>query len=525
MKLVLEMLLYIFLLDLSYFNTSLVTDMSNFLSNCKKLKEIDLSNFETTNVMKMDHMFAGCTNIEYIDISSFNMNKTESAIEMFNGITNIKYINLENVHNSKEFISGSPLNAIDNLLFSQKETILGGNNKNIGCYYNITSYQCENTNYIIIYYAVDTEYKDGFENKFRENIDFIIAEDRNKKIAPKESFHIVGGNKIEIYYKDTTIIKSLQSYFDSNEDDNVKNIKSVDFTHLNIYLEKTNLSLLFNGCILLETVYLSNLNTSKVTDMDSMFARCTSLENIDISNFDTSKVTDMNSMFAGCNQIESIDLSYFNTSLVINMSFMFSDCESLKVLDLSNFNMENVNSSESMFSGINNLRYIDIYNLIDSRNIIEQSELKNLRNLIICGRESIFEKNIHECCYYDYYSENKKCLSNNYMIVYYRKGAEYQNGFQNEYRSNISFIVNNDLRNIFNASVPLNIYEGYKIKLYFDSSMKSLESFFDINYDKNVESIISIDFTHFNFSQITDMSKMFSGCSSLESIVFPNITT
>ena len=54
--------------------------------------------------------------------------------------------------------------------------------------------------------------------------------------------------------------------------------------------------------------------------------------------------------------------------------------------------------------------------------------------------------------------------------------------------------------------------------------MKSLESFFDINYDPNVESIISIDFTHFDFSQITDMSKMFPGCSSLESIDFPDIT-
>ena len=286
-------------LDLSYFQTLLVTNMNNLLSNCKKLKEIDLSNFETPNVANMDYMFSGCDDLQYIDISLFNMIKTQSAFNMFNVINNLKYINLENVYYSKDFISGSPLNDTNGLLFSQKEIILGGNN-NMGCYYNITSEQCESSNYIIIYYAVDTEYTGGFENNYRQNIDFIIAEDRNKKIAPLESFSIVRGNKIEIYYKDSTIIKSLQSYFDSSGDENAKYIKYVDISHLNIYLEDTSLSSLFKGCNLLESVYLSNLNTSNVTNMSSMFANCNSLKLLDLSNFDTSKVTNMDSMFAGC---------------------------------------------------------------------------------------------------------------------------------------------------------------------------------------------------------------------------------
>ena len=46
--------------------------------------------------------------------------------------------------------------------------------------------------------------------------------------------------------------------------------------------------------------------------------------------------------------------------------------------------------------------------------------------------------------------------------------------------------------------------------------MKSLESFFDYNHDINAGKIKYIDFSHFNSSLITDMSKAFSGCTSLD---------
>jgi len=136
--------------------------------------------------------------------------------------------------------------------------------------------------------------------------------------------------------------------------------------------------------------------------MESMFSGCTSLLSIYLSNFVTSSVENMASMFLGCSQLESIDLSSFNTSLVTDMTSLFSDCDSLKILDISNFNMENVTKSESMFSGVNNLQYINIYNMIDSQNIIGQSELKNLADLIICGQASILNKETSKCCYYDY---------------------------------------------------------------------------------------------------------------------------
>ena len=50
--------------------------------------------------------------------------------------------------------------------------------------------------------------------------------------------------------------------------------------------------------------------------MNGLFSQCSSLNSIGISNFDTSKVNNMESMFFGCKSLNSLDLSNFNTSNV-----------------------------------------------------------------------------------------------------------------------------------------------------------------------------------------------------------------
>ena len=47
--------------------------------------------------------------------------------------------------------------------------------------------------------------------------------------------------------------------------------------------------------------------------MSYMFYECTSLESLDLSNFDTSSVTNMAFMFYRCSSLKSLDLSKFAT--------------------------------------------------------------------------------------------------------------------------------------------------------------------------------------------------------------------
>ena len=77
--------------------------------------------------------------------------------------------------------------------------------------------------------------------------------------------------------------------------------------------------------------------------MHRMFEGCTEIETLDLSNFNTSNVTDISFMFTKCYKLREIKgLNKFNTSNVKNMSFMFYFFSNLVSLDLSNFNTSNV---------------------------------------------------------------------------------------------------------------------------------------------------------------------------------------
>ena len=68
------------LLDLSYFNTSSLTDMSFIFNGCEKLKEIKgLNNFNTKNVTKMIGMFDLCKELISLNLSNFD---TSNVIDM-----------------------------------------------------------------------------------------------------------------------------------------------------------------------------------------------------------------------------------------------------------------------------------------------------------------------------------------------------------------------------------------------------------------------------------------------------------
>ena len=162
-------------------------------------------------------------------------------------------------------------------------------------YENISRYleeKDEYDNFIVLYFKEDCEYSEGFKNKYREDISFIInRENNNTKIDSGERLIINKNFGIEIHFNKS--IKNLQYFFDYYEDNNMKYVISIDF---------------------------SNFNSSSVTNMSYMFYGCGSLQYIDFSNFNSSSVTNMSYMFYGCGSLQYIDLSNFDTSSVIDIS-------------------------------------------------------------------------------------------------------------------------------------------------------------------------------------------------------------
>lgn len=79
-------------LNLSNFNTSKITDMSEMFRGCNSLESLDLSSFETSNVTNMVCMFAYCSSLKNLNISSFNTSNVTDMTSMFwncKSITNL----------------------------------------------------------------------------------------------------------------------------------------------------------------------------------------------------------------------------------------------------------------------------------------------------------------------------------------------------------------------------------------------------------------------------------------------------
>ena len=97
--------------------------------------------------------------------------------------------------------------------------------------------------------------------------------------------------------------------------DNILNNVTIKFDK-----QLESLENMFKGLNKIIEIDLSNLDTSKITNMASMFEECSNLENISFGNINTSLVESMFRLFYNCSKLTSLDLSNFDTSLVTDMN-------------------------------------------------------------------------------------------------------------------------------------------------------------------------------------------------------------
>ena len=165
---------------------------------------------------------------------------------------------------------------------------------------------------------------------------------------------------------DTSKVTNMYDMFYS-----CRGLTSLDVSKWNTS-QVTNMGSMFSGCSGLTSLDLSKFDTSQVTNMSGMFTGCMGLTSLDLSNFDTSKVTNMYGVFMDCSSLTSLDLSKFDTSQVTSMGPMFNGCRGLTSLDLSNFNTSKVTNMDSMFNGCTSLRTITINDEASANKLIDQ---------------------------------------------------------------------------------------------------------------------------------------------------------
>ncbi len=277
---------------------------------------------------------------------------------------------------------------------------------------------------------------------------------------------------------------------------------------------------------------------------DLMFANCSSLKTLVFHQFDTINIDSMNYMFSGCSSLENLDLTNFNTSNVKSMDGMFNECSSLKSLDLSSFNTSSVESMNNMFKDSMNLDSLilssnftmnNIKNEIDYENFISNSCMKityNGADILNKIKEKLQECNVIEI--------KIKSNHNGQMDFINYFSAKYDNNNFIENNSyQIKIYVNDEEMTDMKKNIEVYKNEQYIIKIkypldfndYCDGMFKGIEQieyvkFYNfkgckstIQMFKECSLLETLNLSLFNFSQVSDMTEMFSNSKKFFSIL------
>jgi uncharacterized repeat protein (TIGR02543 family) len=276
--------------DMTGFDTSLVTDMSYMFYECESLTGLDLETFDTSSVTDMSYMFFWCKSLTDLDLETFKTDNVTNMSAMFaycaslTGL-DLRTFNTENVTDmSNMFQKCASLTSLDLGSFKTDK---------------VTDMKC-------MFFGCE-----GLESLNLSSFD-------TGNVGNMRKMFIGCSGLQEITFGD-------------------------DFRTDKV----TDMESMFENCKSLTSLNLSGFHTGQVTSMFSMFGNCSSLTTLNLKNFDTSNVMTITSMFAGCESLESLDLSNFNFSMVTTAdeletetddddysSCVFYDCPNLSAIDV-----------------------------------------------------------------------------------------------------------------------------------------------------------------------------------------------
>ncbi len=194
------------------------------------------------------------------------------------------------------------------------------------------------------------------------NLDGSMVAEGGSLTSTNQMFHNCSGlDSLIVSNLDTSEVTDMLSMFY-----NVK-VPTLDVSTFDTNLV-TDMQSMFNNCSGLSTLDISNFKTTNVTTMLGMFASCSGLTEIDCSSFDTTNVTNMSAMFRDCSSMVEVDVKSFNTSQVTIVTQMFSGCSSLLGIDLMNFDMNQMNAMTNMLWGCSSLTCVTNMNTVGAVN-------------------------------------------------------------------------------------------------------------------------------------------------------------
>ena len=309
-------------LDLSNFNTAIVTNMSYMFFNCANLSSLDLSNFNTAIVSDMSLMFGSCSTLSSLDLSNFYTKEVRDMSYMFSRCSA-----LTTIYASDKFVTSKVQSGIS--MFSACKNLKG----------TILNYKDSKTDHTYANCGTNGYFTPVFEYaEFDKGTGTLTF--RRGLSKPKGAYALN--------------VEASDPGWLTHQDE----IKEVVFDASFADARPTSCYKWFWYCTNLATIEgIENLNTENVTNMGVMFCGCQKLSSLDLTNFNTGNVTNMFGMFGYCYGLTSLDLTSFNTANVTYMDFMFNNCSTLTTIYASEkFVTSKVQAGENMFSACRSLK-------------------------------------------------------------------------------------------------------------------------------------------------------------------------
>ena len=496
---------------ISYLNTSEVTNMAYMFQGCQALTSLDLSGFDTRNVTNMWAMFAYCSNLTSLNLTSFNTAKVTDMTAMFyfcNFLARI-YVG-ENWSTAAVTASTGMFNGCPSLVGGMGTTYdpnhvdktyahIDGGPSNPG-------YLSEpNTPMPPTAYACFTP----------SNTTLTFYYDKQRDSRPGMIYSLNTGTNSPGWYTDSTNASVTKVVFDPSFADarptttynwfyNMENLQSITgISYLNT-CKVTNMAWMFTHCSGLTSLDLSNFDTRNVTRMDGMFMHCNGLMSLDLSNFDTQNVTDMYGMFHSCFSLHTIYAGEgWSTAAVTQSNVMFDYCVSLEGGQGTTYDANHVDAEYAHIDGgPSNPGYFTAEGI----------------EAYACYTPS----NSTLTFYYD--TERSTRTGTTYDLNTGNNKPDWYT--DNTYR-NVSTVVFDPL---FAAARPTSTY-------WWFSNMGNLSSIEGIEYLNTSEvtnmsrmfstcwSMESFDLSHFDTGNVRDMSFMFNYCEALTSLDLSSFDT
>lgn len=235
-------------------------------------------------------------------------------------------------------------------------------------------------------------FKDMLQARIDENnnCDYLFYECRNNKInyinnldtskvtSMNQMFNRCTASEIDVSGFDTSNVDNMTQMFNS-----CSNLTEIDISNFNMD-KLTQCAMMFYYCKKLTKVMSNENHSTTLITMDDIFSNCISLTNIDLSKWYV-KPLYMGAMFNTCSALESVDMSNLDTSEVTSLYNVFNRCGNLTNIVVGDkfdtSKVANLNSTFYLCGKLETLPKMNAISVTTFSNFI--AGCTNLKNMII----------------------------------------------------------------------------------------------------------------------------------------------